>query len=212
MAIDIGSLLTGAGGLGSAIGGLFSAFGSSDALNDLIKLEKQKYYDERGRRQWFDKLFMPRYEETVRQAFLPTEEQPGYLRAIGKYERGLGDVVGNLSRIYGRNVGTGQEDAARRRAALVGAKGRADIKSQWDANRLNQIISVLGLGSSTLNTPIQNDLGGAYRTAFNNYNSDAAAGFGGFGNAMQNLGFMYGKRGGNNDNDGYVDPLTGQPR
>lgn len=140
-----------------------------------LKWEKERAAKEDERRAWFDNIFRPGYRSAVDEAMRPTDEQPGYLAAIGQYERGMGDVSGSMCRTMGGrySTGSGAERATARRVALEAPRGRASIRSDYDQARFQNLMAALGLGGGTLNQSYQHNVGGAYGNMANMFSNRA---------------------------------------
>ena len=230
-ALAVGLGVAGAAAAGaSAYGAHRAGKAQESALNKQASLGKQqlwfeqdKYKDEQARRAWFDSVFRPGYKSAVDEAMRPTDEQPGYLAAIGQYERGMGDVSGSMRRKMGGrySTGSGAEQATARRVALEAPRGRAGIRSEYDQRRLQNLMATLGIGGGVASQPIHSNTSGAYAALMNMYGQNAAnfgnmaqQGWGAAGNALfgtaRGLAGMYGAgMFGGGGGGTYIDELAG---
>jgi len=147
------------GGGGGMFGGMFESIGS------YVGAKKSEHYMKRyerlargaatlqlqqARTLWDKYLaeYAPIETGLTKEAQLPTEKQPGFLKSMGDLERSYANMGGNLRRtMAGRYPsGAGIESESMKNLYLNKAKGRSDIWNQFDVQRFQNLFSLANLG------------------------------------------------------------------
>lgn len=149
MGIETGTATLIAGGLGAGTSLLGGLMGGDDEGN--YDLEQQaKMQTNIASYMWsrYKHKFKPLEDKLVKEASLPVEQQPGYLKAVGGLERGYANTGANLRRtLAGRYPsGGGLEVLPQSTLALQKPRARAGVYSDFSQARLGNMLNVAGLG------------------------------------------------------------------
>ncbi len=106
-------------------------------------------------------MYAPLEQQLISEAKKPAAESPGYLGAIGQYERGMGDVSANLRRTLGGRYPYGAGIEASTQASLARQRplGRATLRSSAEQERMNRLYNLVGLGKGMESTAASAQLG-----------------------------------------------------
>ncbi len=139
-------------GIGASLGSSFE--GATQAEKQGLELRKEATDISREQADLFTEEFAPLIRQLTEEAKLPVEEQPSFLRATGRLERGFSDLSANVRRsLAGRfPSGAGIERAAQETIEVGRIGARADLFSEFDEARRRNLANLastgLGLGTT----------------------------------------------------------------